>query len=123
VRNFDSVGASRDADVGSVSAAYPVVRSRQYSLYAQLGYDYKSLRDRTSTPTTLTDKKSGLLALALSGDYFDELGAGVASAFSLGYGRGDSNIETPAAKSIDDAPATSGDDDHTRGWLLAIKYF
>jgi hypothetical protein len=28
-----------------------------------------------------------------------------------------------SAKSIDDAPATSGDDDRTRGWLLAIKYF
>lgn len=101
--NFAALGASGEANVGSLSATYPVVRSRRYSLYAQLGYDYKSLEDRTTV--TVTDKNSGLLTLTLSGDYFDDLGAGAASAFSLGYGQGDLNIETPAAKSIDDASA------------------
>ena len=101
--NFASLGASGDADIGSVSAAYPIVRSRQGSLYARLGYELKSLEDRTLA--TVTDKKSRLLTLALSGDYFDDLGGSAANAFSIGYGQGNLQIETPEAKLIDDASA------------------
>lgn len=114
--DFAALGASGEADVGSASVAYPFVRSRQYSLYARLGYERKSLQDRISTPASVTDKTSGLLTLAFSGEYFDALGAGAASAFSLGYGRGDLNIETPAAKTIDDATARTDGGFHRWSW-------
>jgi hemolysin activation/secretion protein len=103
--SFASLGANGDADMASVSAAYPIERSRQRSLYARLGYELKWLEDRITSTATVTDKRSRLLTLALSGDYFDDLGGSAANAFSIGYGQGNLQIETPEAKAIDDASA------------------
>ncbi len=104
-RDFAALGASGEADTGLVFAIYPFVRSRRYSLYGRFGYEHKDLQDRISATTTVTDKSSELFTVALSGDYFDALGAGAASAFSLSYGSGHLKVETPAAKEIDDATA------------------
>lgn len=101
--DFAALGASGEADTESVSVAYPLARSRRHSAYARLGYELKSFQDRTVV--TVSDKSSRLLTLALSGDYFDDLGAGAASAYSIGYGRGDLNIKTLDDKTADDASA------------------
>lgn len=102
-KDFAALGASGEADTGSVFAMYPFVRRRQSSLYGRLGYERKDLQDRISAAATVTDRRSKLVTLALSGDYFDALGGGAASAFSLSYASGDLSIETPAAKAIDGA--------------------
>ena len=94
------------------------MRSRQFSLYGRLNYEHRSLQDRIGATSTVTDKTAKLFTFSLSGDSFDSWGAGAANAFSLGYGRGDLNIESPAAKAIDDATA------HTDGgyhkWNLSF---
>lgn len=104
-KDFAPVGATGEADSGSVFASYPLVRSRQLSLYGRLGYEYKTFQDRIAAPAAFTDKRSGAAAATLSGSYFDALGAGAASAFSVGYLNGRLTIETPAAKVVDEASA------------------
>jgi len=59
--------------------------------------------------STVSDRRSTSAALALNGDYFDSLGGGGASAYSLSYTGGTLRIETPAIKAIDDVTVrTSG---------------
>lgn len=102
-KDFTALGASGDANTWSAFASYPLVRSRRFNLHGRAGYERKALQDRVGATATVADKSSDFATVALSGDYVDALGAGVASAFLLSYGRGTLNIETLAAKAIDDA--------------------
>lgn len=116
-KDFAALGASGEADTWSAFASYPLVRSRRFSLYGRAGYERKDLQDRLGAAAIVTDKASKFVTLALSGDYFDALGAGAASAVTLSYGSGDLNIDTPAAKLIDDATART--DGRFHKWNLS----
>ncbi len=104
-KNFAALGANGEADSASAFAMYPLVRSRQFSLYGRLGYERKDFEDRIDATATVTEKRTDATTVTLSGDYVDGLGAGATSAFTLSYGRGKLRIETPAAKAIDDLTA------------------
>jgi len=103
--DFSALGASGEADTGSAFVQYPFVRSRQLNLYGSLAYERRSLQDRIATTRTVTDRTARVLMFSFSGDSFDSWGGGAANAFSLGYGRGDLNLESQAAKATDDATA------------------
>jgi len=107
-KQFAALDASGEADTGLAFVSYPIVRSRDFSLYGRAGYERKALQDRVGASATSIDKKSRLATLGLAGSYFDAVGAGAASAFSLTYGKGDLDIETPEGKAIDDATARTG---------------
>jgi hemolysin activation/secretion protein len=114
---FAALAASGEADSQSLYASYPVLRSRQHNVYGRLGHERRQLQDRIDTTATVTDRQSGATTLTLSGDYFDLLGAGAASAYSLGLTGGALRIDSPAAKAIDDATArTNGS---FRRWNLS----
>ena len=111
-KDFAALGASGEADTWLAFASYPLLRSRRFSLYGRAGYERKALQDRVGATATVTDRRSELATLSLAGDYFDALGAGAASAFAVSYGGGNLRLETPAAKSIDDASARTGGSFH-----------
>lgn len=114
---FAALGASGEADSQSLYASYPILRSRKHNLNGRLGYERRKLQDRIDATATVTDRQSGATTLTLSGDYFDALGAGAASAYSLGFTGGALRIDSPAAKAIDDATArTNGS---LRRWNLS----
>lgn len=134
-KDFAVLRASGEADTWSASASYPFIRSRRLSLYARAGYERKVFQDRVDATGTVTDKSSRLATLALAGDYFDALGAGGASAFSLNYGTGRLGIDTPAASAADDATArTAGSfsrwsvnyarlQNITESWSAYVSYY
>ena len=94
------------------------MRSRRFNLYGRLNYEHRLLEDRIGTTGTVTDKIAKFATLAFTGDALDAWGGGGANAFSFAYGRGDLNIETPAAKAIDDASARTNGSYHK--WNLSF---
>jgi len=104
-KDFAALDAKGEADSWSLLASYPVLRSRKHNLHGKLIVERKDLQDRIDAISTVSDRKSATATLALNGDFFDALGAGAASAYSLAYTGGTLRVETPAQKAIDDAGA------------------
>src|SRR5690606_19550440 len=106
-KEFEALGAEGTADIVSIFGSYPLVRSRQTNLYAQLGYDYKTFEDRFELIPQVTDKNAKVLMASLHGNHRDNLGAGGLSAASLTWHTGEIDIETPAVRAADALTARS----------------
>ena len=104
-KDFSALDATGEAEAWSLIASHPIVRSRRHNLYGRLIAESKDLQDRVDATATVSDRKSATATLSLNGDYFDALGRGAASAYSLAYTGGRLRVETPAEKAIDDASA------------------
>ncbi|WP_300654799.1 ShlB/FhaC/HecB family hemolysin secretion/activation protein [Pseudomonas sp.] len=108
-KGFSDLDANGTADIASVFASYPLLRSRRSNLYAQLGYDYKTFEDRIDavSPAQVIDKNIHVLMASLHGNHRDDLGGGGLTAASLTWSSGVLDIETPEAHDIDAATARS----------------
>lgn len=106
-KEFEGLGAHGRAEVASIFASYPLIRSRNNNLYAQLAYDDKTFEDKVDATSTVTDKKAHVLMASLHGDHRDNLGGGGSSAYGITWSSGEIDIETPAARAIDAATAQS----------------
>ena len=106
-KEFKSLNANGDAKIASVYGSYPLIRSRNNNLYADILYENKVLQDRIDTISMVTDKKVNALTAALRGDHVDSLGGGGLNSYSLAATVGDLNIQTPAAHAIDALTARS----------------
>jgi hemolysin activation/secretion protein len=104
---FRSLDAHGTANVASVYGRYPLVRSRQSNLYAQLNFDAKTFRDRVdvAVPAVVTDKKAKVSMLSLVGDRRDDAGGGGVNTYSLTWTTGSLDIESPQALTTDAATA------------------
>ncbi len=102
---FKSLDANGDAKIASVYGSYPLIRSRNTNMYAQLLYEDKTLQDRVDSIFSVTDKKAHALTATLRGDHTDSLGGGGLTNYALSGTFGDLDIETPAARAIDAATA------------------
>lgn len=106
-KEFAPLGANGTADVASIYAIYPLVRSRNTNVYAQVGYDAKIFQDRVDLISSVTDRRVGVLTTSLYGNHRDTFGGGGASTFSVGLSAGKLDIRTPAALAADAASARS----------------
>ena len=104
-KEFGSLDAHGTADIASVYGSYPLIRSRNTNLSAQVGYDHKRLRDRADD--FVSNRKADAVNLSLLGDHRDNFGAGGLSAFSLTATTGKINIQTPEVRAYDAATARS----------------
>ena len=104
-KNFAALDSSGESDTYTLSVSYPFIRSRNFNLYGQAAYDWRDFQDRVGSTATVTDKSTRAATLTLNGDARDALLGGGISVFSLAYNGGRLNIETPAARTIDDATA------------------
>jgi hemolysin activation/secretion protein len=100
-REFRSLRADGTADIASLFASYPVIRSRDANLYALAGADAKWLSDRIDLVSARSDKTSRALTLGLSGDSHDRLGGGGWNVFSAGWAFGDLHLESPLDRAAD----------------------
>ncbi len=110
-KEFAALQAHGTAEIASIYASYPLIRSRNTNLYALVGYDYRTYEDRvdSTVPPTVTDKRNNVWMGSLYGNHRDRLGAGAVSSFSLTYSAGDLDIRTPAALAADAlGPRTNG---------------
>lgn len=108
-REFESLQAHGTARIASVYGRYPLLRTRNDSVYVQLAYDDKTFRDEVDAIPSVTDKKAGVWMASLYGDHRDTLGGLGLSTYALTWSSGRIDIETPAALAADAAgPRTNG---------------
>lgn len=106
-REFQGLDADGTADVASVYASYPLIRSRDANLYALVGADMSWFEDRIGLVSSESDRISRTLDLGLSGNMRDALGGGGTTIFSLGVTYGDLDIRSPLDLAADALTARS----------------
>jgi hemolysin activation/secretion protein len=106
-KEFESLGAHGTAKIASVFGRYPLIRSRDNNLYAQLAYDAARFQDIIDTVPLVTDRKTDVLRASLYGDRADRLGGGGQTAYGITLSTGTLDIQTPAALAIDAVTARS----------------
>jgi len=106
-REFKSLDADGTADVASLFASYPLIRTRGANLYAVAGLDAKRFVDRVDLFSTSSHKRSLVGSVGLNGDWRDTLGGGGASTVSVGWTHGDLDIRSPLERAIDENSARS----------------
>jgi len=106
-KEFAPLQAHGTAQIASIYANYPFIRSRNTNLYGLVGFDVRDYEDKidSTVPQTVTNKTANVLMLGLYGNHRDGLGAGGVSTFSLTWSAGDLDIRTPAALATDAATA------------------
>jgi hemolysin activation/secretion protein len=97
--------ANGTATVGSLWVKHPLIRTKQYNLYAQLQYDAKDLRDHVDVSSVHTDRHLNNLVLSVNGDMRDNLLTGGMSIASLGWTNGRSSFDDATAASSDASTA------------------
>ena len=106
-KEFSGLQANGTAKIASVYGSYPLIRSRNTNLYAQLAYDYKTFQDKVDSTSTVTDRKGQALMATLRGDHRDSLGRGGLTSYSLTGTAGNIDIQTPAMRAFDAVTAQS----------------
>ena len=104
---FNALDAHGTAAGGSAFAVYPFIRTQRSNLSASVSWEQKKLGDAIDATDTTTDKRIHVATLGLSGNYRDRVAGGGASGLSVSLATGNLDIESPAARAIDDASARS----------------
>lgn len=97
-RALDAVGRSSTAEL---NLRYPWVRSVDFNVYAQVGYEYRKLKDDVRSTATVTEKHANVGTLSAFGDARDGLGGGGLTQASLMWSQGQLAFDSPGAEAID----------------------
>lgn len=97
-RALDAVGHSSTAEL---NLRYPWVRSVDFNLYAQAGYEYRKLKDDVRSTETVTEKHANVGTLSVFGDVRDGLGGGGLTQANLTMNQGHLAFDSPGAAAID----------------------
>lgn len=106
-REFSVLDAGGTADIVSVFASYPLIRSRTANLYALASLDAKFLSDEIGLVSQVSDKEIRAATAGLRWDSRDGLGGGGWNAGSLSWTSGELDIESPLERAADAMSARS----------------
>jgi hemolysin activation/secretion protein len=106
-REFNSLDADGTANIGSLYASYPLIRSRDANLYALGNLDANWFSDRVGLFSTRSQKRSQTATLGLAGEARDDLGGGGWTSGSIGWTIGNLDLRTPLELAEDAASARS----------------
>ncbi|QMV66136.1 ShlB/FhaC/HecB family hemolysin secretion/activation protein [Pseudomonas berkeleyensis] len=101
-KDFEDLDAHGNARITSVFALQPLVRSRDFSLYGQLQFDDKRLKDDIDLFDQKSDKRARVTIVSLTGNSRDMLLGGGVNSFALAWSQGSLNIDGAAAQRADD---------------------
>ena len=104
-KDFEDLDAHGNARIASVFALQPLVRSRDFSLYAQVQFDDKRLQDDIDLFDQKNAKRSRVVILTLNGNSRDTLLGGGVNSFALAWSQGSLNLDDTTAQRIDDLTA------------------
>lgn len=104
-KNFDDLKAHGNARISSLYAIQPLVRSRDFSLYAQVQFDDKRLKDDIDLFGSKSDKRSRVVIATFNGNSRDNLLGGGVNSFALAWSQGSLNIDGALNQTIDDLTA------------------
>jgi hemolysin activation/secretion protein len=102
---FAALGPHGDAQTATLSALYPVLRSRDASFHVAATYDARHYFNATVVGTT-SDKKAQVGTLAGYGDFRDFTGGGALTNYAVSVSSGRLNLDANANdRALDDATA------------------
>ena len=104
---FASLDAHGTADVASLYASYPLIRSRRANLYAVGELDAKWFDDRIDLTSSQSRRMSKTATLGLNGNSRDGVAGGGWNAFSLAWTIGDLKLRSPLDRAADALTAHS----------------
>ncbi|MEE1925696.1 ShlB/FhaC/HecB family hemolysin secretion/activation protein [Pseudomonas sp. 148P] len=104
-KDFDELDAHGNARIASLYAIQPLVRSRDFSLYAQVQFDDKRLKDDIDLFGSKSDKRARVVIATLNGNSRDNLLGGGVNSFALAWSQGSLNIDGQLNQTIDDLTA------------------
>ena len=122
-KEYESLHAHGTAEIASIYASYPLIRSRNTNLYALVDFDARTFQDRTDTPFSVTDKRAKVLMASLYGNHRDGFGGGGMNSYSLTATAGDLDIRTPAALDADQGVLNFGQGPHTNGHYGKLGFY
>ncbi len=107
IKEFEDLDAHGNAQVASVYASYPLIRSRSTNLYAGLGGDIRTFEDRVDgvVPKTVVHREAHVGMASLYGNHRDSFAGGGFNTFGLTWSFGNLDIETGWARALDAATA------------------
>lgn len=100
--DFDDLDAHGNARITSGFVIQPLIRARDLSLYAQLQFDDKRLKDDIDLFDSKSDKRSRVVVASLFGSSRDQLFGGGINSFELAWSQGSLNIDGQLNQLIDD---------------------
>jgi hemolysin activation/secretion protein len=100
-----SLEGSGTAQVASLWARHPLVRTSDVNLYGQLQFDRKELRDAIDVNATHTDRHLDNWTISLTGDWRDALLSGGTNSWSAQWVRGTIEFDNAMAEAADAATA------------------
>jgi hemolysin activation/secretion protein len=100
-REFKSLHAHGTADVASVYASYPLIRTRDTNLRALVDLDYRRFKDDIDVTSSVAKRTATVGTIGLTGDHRDGFLGGGWTSFSLNWSYGDLRIRTGAVRAID----------------------
>jgi hemolysin activation/secretion protein len=92
-KDFDELDAKGNARIATVFVQQPLIRTRAFSLNAQVQYDHKHLRDDIDLYESKSKKQARVITTSLDGNLRDNLLGGGVSAFSLAWSEGSLNLD------------------------------
>ncbi|WP_211467874.1 ShlB/FhaC/HecB family hemolysin secretion/activation protein [Collimonas silvisoli] len=104
---LSSLDAHGTAQVESLWAKQPLVRSRDVNLYGQIQYDQLQLRDHVDASAIDTDRHLGNWTLSVAGDVRDGLLSGAVSTWNVGLTAGRVGFDNAQAQLADAASAST----------------
>lgn len=104
-KDFEDLDAHGNARITSAYAIQPLVRSRDFSLYTQVQFDDKRLKDDIDQADSKSDKHSRVVTTSITGNSRDTLLGGGINSFALAWSQGSLNIDGADAQSTDDLTA------------------
>lgn len=108
-KEFETLQAHGTASSGTVSLAYPFIRSQLKNLSGGISHEEKRLNDHVDATATTTRKEASITTVGLSGNLQDAWGGGGITRMDLSLSLGQLRINSPSALAIDAASAqTSG---------------
>jgi hemolysin activation/secretion protein len=106
-REFKGLDAGGNAEVVSVYASHPLIRSRDSNLHVLLGADAKWFEDKLGFMSASSHRRAKVLTAGVSGDFRDMLGGGGWSAYSAGLAFGELDLRDAADRTADASTARS----------------
>jgi hemolysin activation/secretion protein len=106
-RDFETLGAHGNAQVATLWAAYPLIRSQNRNLNVQVSYDSKRLEDLIDAVASDSRKKITVWTFGLSGDRSDDFQGGGVSLYSLNLVGGHLQLDA-VSQVLDQGPGGHG---------------
>lgn len=104
-KQFKDLDSHGSEEIASLYGSYPLIRSYNNNLHVLVDFDERWFHDAIGATSSSVDREDSVLTVGVSGDHHDTFGGGGWDTYYLFGTFGDLDIETPAARALDEQTA------------------